>query len=158
MLPSPPVRAGEVNLQGGILPGTCVLEDAGGEREVEMPEVSATEIYKVVDARVPGAEAQFGLRFSRCVGVAGVGVSFGGSAVPGRGQYLNAGDASGVALELVDDDNGSIMPAGGYRRVLTVGPGGGAEFNGRAHYFRLGSEPLGGATMEVRATVSLDYQ
>jgi type 1 fimbria pilin len=152
---SPAVQASTVALQGGLLPGTCQLDAVD---EVRMPDVHLRDIQAVVDGRVLESEASFQLRFERCVGVSGVSLTFSGAAVPGRSQYLNNGDASGISLELVDEDSNTVMPAGGYTRVAPVGSGDAVHFSGKAYYFRLGSDPIGGNVVDVRAMVSITYQ
>lgn len=146
-----------LTFNGRVLSGTCDVHADDRSKSVTLPPMRTDEIVGTVDAPVMASETPFDLRFENCRGMLRANLAFSGtSATPASAQYLNTGDAQGVALHLVESATGKVIEATGFDVSLPV-TGGTASYEAKAYYFRLGSQPVGQGLFDSIATVTVSY-
>ncbi len=155
VLAAAPVQATDFNLTGEVMIGTCDWSLGSADRLVVLDPVAASQLPASGGARYVGFE----LNLQGCAAaVRQATFGFSGSPDPAEPTvFRNTGDAAGVAVVLVSEDD-RVIAADGSDSERSVGVTGQAvRLRLRAGYWRLAGQTPGVGSVAATATVTLRY-
>ncbi len=155
-LAAAPVQATDFNLTGEVMIGTCDWSLGSADRLVMLDPVAASQL----PASGGSHYVSFELNLQRCApAVRQATFRFNGSPDPDEPTHFrNAGDATGVAVVLVSEDDRVIAADGSDSERAAAVTGKAVRLRLRAGYWRLAGQTPGVGSVAATATVTLRYE
>lgn len=156
VLAAAPVQATDFNLTGEVMIGTCDWSLGSADRLVALDPVAVRQL----PASGGSHYVSFALNLQGCApAVRQATFHFSGSPDPDEPTHFrNAGDAAGVAVVLVSEDDRVIAADGSDSERAVAVTGQAVRLRLRAGYWRLAGQTPGVGSVAATATVTLRYE